>query len=196
MVHLQVLEYFQKSICFNLHQVPPEITRALKKGRTGNELKKSDMWSIGVCGYVLVTGYIPFSGDTMKAVMGNIKRRKREGLRFPKGSNLKKECIDFLDRLLCINVKTRLTAEEALRHPFITGYVPVKTLVDPQSPDESMVTESSSISDDMNMDNVELKENIPESESAPSSDGRSDGASLNRSSTSDMDTELTSSSED
>ena len=155
-------------------------------------MKKSDVWSIGICGYMLVTGYVPFSGNTMKEVLENIVRRKKEGLPFPKNSNLTKECIDFLDRMLCINSKKRLSAEEALKHPFITGYVPMEKLVDPESPDLSMVTDFSSVLNDLNMDNVELNENIPESESTPALDR----STLDKSSASDLDTELTSSSED
>ena len=173
-----------------LDQIPPEITRALRKGRSGAELKKSDMWSIGICGYVLATGCVPFTGNTMKEVFENIFRRQRDGLGFPKNSNLTKECIDFLDRLLSFDSKARLSAEEALKHPFITGCIHVEKMVDFESPDDSMETDSSSISDDLNMENEELKENIPESESAPASDR----ASLDKSSASD--TELTSSSED
>ena len=169
-----------------LRQIPPEITRALREGRSGAELKKSDMWSIGVCSYVLVTGYIPFSGNTMKEVLRNIHCREREGLRFPDNCNLKRECRDFLDRLLCIDVKARATAEEALKHPFITGSGRMVKLTDP---DDSADLRSSD--DHLSINNSELKENIFESESSPSGDS----ATSNRSSGSSVDTELTSSSE-
>jgi len=35
-------------------QMPPEVIRA----RSGRELRKSDMWSIGVIAFILVVGYV------------------------------------------------------------------------------------------------------------------------------------------
>ena len=173
---------------FIFDQIPPEITRAVGEGRSGKELKKSDMWSIGVCCYVLVTGYIPFSGNTMKEVLANIKRHKKDGVRFPKYCNLKKDCIDFVDRLLCFDVEARLTAHKALKHPFIAGSVHARKLLD-----DSIEADDSSNSNDpyqLNVNNWEMNENVPEATPTP------DQASLNRSSGSGVDTDLMSSIED
>ena len=126
-------------MCCPQNQIPPEITRALGDGRSGRELKKSDVWSIGVCCYVLVTGYIPFSGNTMEEVLENIKRHKKDGLRLPKNCKLKKHCIDFMKRLLCFDVETRLTADEALKHPFITGSVRAENSIDDSNSSDNML---------------------------------------------------------
>lgn len=172
---------------FILSQLPPEITRALQQGRSGDELKKSDVWCIGVCGYVLITGYIPFGGNTIKEIMGNIHRREKKGLQFSGNCNLKKECIDFLERLLCIDVAARLTAQQALHHEFITGSDNDKKLMDLSDLSHSREADSSSGSDHhLNIVNKEVRENKLESESELSADR----ISLRQSSRSDVDTEL------
>jgi len=164
-----------------LHYVPPEITRAPKCGRSASELKKSDLWAVGVCTYVLLTRHIPFDGNTTKEVLRSINRRKTEGLRFPQKCFLKKESIDFVERLLCIDVEARLSAKEAMKHPFISGGAQCNKMSIPLFVIKE--TDSNSNSDEMD---TEWKDNLPESLSVPLTDRNS----LLDSSRSDVDTEL------
>mmetsp|Transcript_26858 Transcript_26858/g.23655 ORF Transcript_26858/g.23655 Transcript_26858/m.23655 type:complete len:534 (-) Transcript_26858:71-1672(-) len=86
--------------------------------REGWELKKSDMWTIGVIAYVLVTGRPPFWGRENKEI---IRKIVRGNVRFPSTIKLSDECKDFILSLLQKPPDKRLSASEALKHAWITG---------------------------------------------------------------------------
>jgi len=86
--------------------------------REGWELKKSDMWTMGVIAYVLVTGRPPFWGRENKEI---IRKIVRGNVRFPSTIKLSDECKDFILALLQKPPDKRLSAAEALKHPWITG---------------------------------------------------------------------------
>ena len=98
---------------FDFQQVPPEIVRP----RTGQELKKSDMWSIGIITYILVCGRVPFEGESYKEILDKITA-KRKHIDFPlKSIRLTNACKNFIESLLCYDIEKRLSAAEALKHP-------------------------------------------------------------------------------
>eukprot|EP01083_Nonionella_stella_P013251 37338_1 len=86
--------------------------------REGWELKKSDMWTIGVIAYVLVTGRPPFWGRENKEI---IRKIVRGNVRFPSTIKLSDECKDFILSLLQKPPDKLLSASEALKHAWITG---------------------------------------------------------------------------
>jgi len=100
------------------HYMPPEIARA----RTGEELKASDLWSVGVVTYILVCGGPPFRGESTEEILTKIvaSRHKTDSL-FPKRLRLTASCKDFIGRLLCHDISSRLSAKDALRHEWIAG---------------------------------------------------------------------------
>jgi len=92
----------------------PECTR----NRKGWELKASDMWTIGVIAYVLMTGRPPFYGRGNKEILKKIVKCK---LTFPQSVKLSGEALSFITSLIKKRTEDRLTAEEALKHKFLTG---------------------------------------------------------------------------
>jgi len=80
----------------------------------------SDMWSVGVITYVLLSGLSPFLGDSNMQTFNNITSLTFtfEEDEFEPVSSLAK---DFICKLLVLNPSDRLTAEAALKHPWITG---------------------------------------------------------------------------
>lgn len=79
----------------------------------------TDMWSIGILTYVLLSGHSPFGGDTKQETFCNITRGTLE---FPPElfegiSNCAK---DFIRRLLVRNPRERLSAKECLAHPWLS----------------------------------------------------------------------------
>jgi serine/threonine protein kinase len=83
--------------------------------------KAVDNWSLGVIVFVLVCGCLPFDDDSQAAPTEDLLRA-RFVLRFPRwAKNLSVSAKDLLSKLLDVNPNTRYTAEQALRHPWVTG---------------------------------------------------------------------------
>lgn len=78
----------------------------------------SDMWSIGVITYILLSGLSPFQGDTDEETLRNIVDMKYEFEEqyFSQTSDMAK---DFIEKLLIKDPSERMTAEECLLHPWI-----------------------------------------------------------------------------
>jgi len=80
--------------------------------------KSCDLWSSGVVAYILLCGYPPFNGDDNKQTHRSVLQGR---YCFPVGdwSYISGEAIDFIQRLLQMDPRRRMTAEEALSHPWI-----------------------------------------------------------------------------
>ncbi|XP_074784906.1 death-associated protein kinase 2-like [Athene noctua] len=78
----------------------------------------TDMWSIGVITYILLSGFSPFQGETDAEVSSNIMAvaYEFEEQYFSQTSEMAK---DFIRRLLVKEPGHRMTAAECLVHPWI-----------------------------------------------------------------------------
>ncbi|KAL4624858.1 death-associated protein kinase 2-like [Arapaima gigas] len=78
----------------------------------------TDMWSVGVITYILLSGMSPFQGDTNEETLKNIieMNYEFEDRYFTETSAMAKE---FIQDLLVKDQSLRMTAEEALLHPWI-----------------------------------------------------------------------------
>ncbi len=83
--------------------------------------KPVDVWAIGVITYFLLCGYTPFDRDSnleeMQAIL--IADYRFEPVDFWRGVST--DARDFIDRCLTIDPTKRITAHEALQHPFVSG---------------------------------------------------------------------------
>jgi serine/threonine protein kinase len=87
--------------------------------------RSCDLWSVGVIAYVLLAGYPPFQGKDND----DINRAVLDGRYcFPHGDwgGTSREALDFIRRLLQMDTRKRMNAEQALSHPWITGAVTIE----------------------------------------------------------------------
>jgi serine/threonine protein kinase len=78
-----------------------------------------DMWSFGVVTYIMLFGQMPFDHPNERDLFELIKAGRFE---FPTrdGSNISADAKNFISKLLVVDPRARLTAEAAMRHPWIT----------------------------------------------------------------------------
>lgn len=90
------------------YYVAPEVLK-------GNYSLKCDLWSLGVLFYILLSGYLPFNGETAQDVYEKVSKGKykTKSKEWEKVSDLAK---DLLSHLLDLSIKTRYDALRALKH--------------------------------------------------------------------------------
>ncbi|EKM60702.1 uncharacterized protein PHACADRAFT_246771 [Phanerochaete carnosa HHB-10118-sp] len=115
--HLHDPEEQLHSLAGSFGYVAPEVLNNQGHG------KAVDLWSTGIITYVLLCGYSPFRSDDVKELIRETTAAKLEfHERYWK--NISKEAKDFILSLVVADPLKRLTADEALQHPWLTSHVP------------------------------------------------------------------------
>ena len=78
--------------------------------------------------YILLTGYPPFLGDNEEEVFQNILDNEIN-LNVPELKNVSDSCKDLINKLLNKDYKSRIKAEEALKHEFFKTGINVSNLL-------------------------------------------------------------------
>lgn len=91
--------------------------------------EKCDLWSIGVILYILLCGYPPFNGATDEQIIKNVKRGVFHTDE-EEWSSISPEAIDLVTQMLKYNSGERISAADALQHPWIKKYS--GTIIDKQ----------------------------------------------------------------
>ena len=101
-----------ESLTGSIYYISPEV---LSKNRNYSE--KCDVWSCGIIMYILLTGLPPFNGNSDEEIMKKIKSGKFDMKKYP-WPIISSQAKDLLKKLLEFDVNKRISAEEALNHPW------------------------------------------------------------------------------
>ena len=101
----------------------PEVLDVLIE-KQGAYTKHSDLWSVGVITYMLLSSQRPFEGKALKEVVANIRAANYTfGDDDDQGNiwnSISEEAKDFVTKLLNPNPLERLDASQALEHPWFS----------------------------------------------------------------------------
>jgi tRNA A-37 threonylcarbamoyl transferase component Bud32 len=107
--------------CGTPSYVAPEV---LLGGQYDSEV---DIWSVGVISYVLLCGFTPFYGDNQRQLFERILHAQFD-FPSPEWDDISSSAKDFIRKLLVVNPAERLSAEQALKHPWILESAPKRQL--------------------------------------------------------------------
>jgi len=105
-------EKMMQTACGTPGYVAPEVLQAEGYG------EEVDMWSIGVITYILLCGFPPFYSESVPEVFEQIMKAEYD---YPAEywDDISDDAKDFINHLLVVDVKKRLTAKKALEHAWL-----------------------------------------------------------------------------
>ena len=83
--------------------------------------EKCDVWSCGVIMYILLSARPPFGGEDDNEIMERVATGKYD-LESPPFNKISKNSIDLIKRLLTMDPEQRISAEQALNHPWFKEF--------------------------------------------------------------------------
>nr|XP_010336397.2 myosin light chain kinase family member 4 isoform X1 [Saimiri boliviensis boliviensis] len=81
----------------------------------------TDMWSVGVIAYMLLSGLSPFLGDNDAETLNNILACRWD-LEDEEFQDISDEAKEFISKLLIKEKSWRISASEALKHPWLSDH--------------------------------------------------------------------------
>jgi calcium-dependent protein kinase len=104
------------------YYIAPEV---LKK----NYNEKCDLWSIGVILYVLLVGHPPFKGFSTEEILEKVQKGHYK-ITGPEWNRISEKGKDLVKKLLCYDYSKRISAEEAIKHPWFDNVLKATKDVD------------------------------------------------------------------
>jgi len=108
-------------LCGTPDYVAPEVLTWYDDDDAGTPYGKgSDMWSMGVLLYVILSGCSPFNAEEEEALLKLVAEAKYEFYE-KEWANISAEAKDLIERLLKVDPSLRYTMEETLQHPWLVA---------------------------------------------------------------------------
>ena len=82
--------------------------------------EKCDIWSAGTVLYVMLSGVPPFSGNSDEEIIRNVSKGKY-AFAGREWEGISAHAKDFISKLMNVDPSARLSAKQALNHPWITN---------------------------------------------------------------------------
>ncbi|KAL1998651.1 hypothetical protein VTN02DRAFT_5804 [Thermoascus thermophilus] len=116
---------FTTTLCGTPSYVAPEI---LEDSRRRRYTRAVDVWSLGVVLYICLCGFPPFSDELYTRENPYTLAQQIKMGRFdypsPYWDSVGDPALDLIDRMLTVDVEKRITIDECLEHPWLTGKYP------------------------------------------------------------------------
>jgi calcium/calmodulin-dependent protein kinase I len=110
-------------LCGTPDYVAPEVLTWYEDDDNGTPYGKgSDLWSLGVLLYVILSGCSPFSADEEEALLAQVSEAKYE-FYDSEWKAISAPAKDLISKLLVVDPATRLTMEACLAHPWLAGAI-------------------------------------------------------------------------
>jgi serine/threonine-protein kinase ULK2 len=117
--------YFEKNtlvdtLCGSPLYMAPEIMK------NQNYTIKSDLWSVGIILYEMLTGFPPFK---VKSIYNLIKSIEHNKINLPKNISISDECNDLLFKLLVKEPEDRIDWEDFFNHPWLSMQFTTESMI-------------------------------------------------------------------
>ncbi|OJJ43005.1 hypothetical protein ASPZODRAFT_136884 [Penicilliopsis zonata CBS 506.65] len=116
---------FTTTLCGTPSYVAPEI---LQETQRRKYTKAVDIWSLGVVLYICLCGFPPFSDELYTKENPYTLAQQIKMGRFdypsPYWDSVGDPALDLIDKMLTVDVDKRITVDECLEHPWLTGKYP------------------------------------------------------------------------
>lgn len=110
---------FLKTFCGTLTYVAPEVISM--HGRIEGAYSTAvDMWSVGCVTFIMLAGSMPFAAEGQEAMMKAIQECDYDDIVLEE-IELSGSGMDFIESLLRVEPKQRMTGQQAAKHPWITN---------------------------------------------------------------------------
>ena len=129
-----------RTICGTHKYLAPELIKC-DRGQAQGYDKTIDMWGVGLLAYIMLFGFNPFARSAQTETHNAILACTWA---FPDGYTVSKEAMDFVSSLLRVEPGKRLSAANALKHPFmraVTGDSPQAILTEDRRPVKALLGE-------------------------------------------------------
>ncbi|XP_030388559.1 serine/threonine-protein kinase DDB_G0283821 [Scaptodrosophila lebanonensis] len=138
----------------------------------------TDMWSVGVICYVLISGLSPFMGENDIETMSNVTIAKYD-FEDECFSSISPECLNFIAKLLVKDLSTRMTAAECLQHKWLQQRPPAPRTASTASmkgvKSRPKSVSPAAVASESSEDSTETIDDDPEEESAQHEDKKAHG---------------------